>query len=68
MCAYLGPLALLAEQVSVAVGLQPVLLEAVSPHQLPVAQVVDLPPLLLGPDTRQELLLALEGPPHTHTQ
>ena len=58
---YLGPLALLGEQASVVVGLLPVLLEAMGPHELPVAQVVDLPPLLLARDAGQVLLLGLRG-------
>lgn len=57
LCIYLGPAALLAQQVSVVVRLLPLLLVGVSPHQLPVTQVVDLFPLLLAADT-----LLISGP------
>lgn len=56
---YLGPLVLLAEQVGVSIGLKPVLFKGVDPHQLPVAQVVNLTPLFLRCNTCQELLLGL---------
>lgn len=58
----LGPAALLAQQVGVAIRLLPLLLVRVSPHQLPVAQVVDLLPLLLAADT---LLVPSPGLKHT---
>ena len=45
---YLGPRVLLAEQVGVEVGHLPVALVCKAPHQLPVAHVVELLPLLLG--------------------
>ena len=45
---YLGPRVLLAEQVGVEVGHLPVPLVCKAPHQLPVAHVVELLPLLLG--------------------
>lgn len=51
MCVHLGPAALFAQQVGVVVRLLPLLLVGVSPHQLPVTQVVDLFPLLLAADT-----------------
>lgn len=57
---YLGPLAFLGEQVSIMVGFPPVLFEGMGPHELPVAQVVDLPPLLLGRDAGQVLLPGLQ--------
>lgn len=57
---YLRPLAFLAEQVSVSISLPPVQFEGVGPHQLPVAEVVNLSPLLLSSDTCQELLLGLQ--------
>lgn len=62
MGVHLGPAALLAQQVGVVVRLLPLLLVRVSPHQLPVAHVVDLLPLLLAADT----LLVL-GPGLKHT-
>lgn len=62
MCVYLGPAALLAQQVSVMVRPLPLLLVGVIPHQLPVTQVVDLLPLLLAADT---LLVPLSGLKHT---
>lgn len=46
--AHLGPGVLLAEQVSVEVGHLPVPLVCEAPHQLPVAHVVELLPLLLS--------------------
>lgn len=51
VCVYLGPAALLAQQVSVEVCLLPLLLVRVGPHQLPVTQMVDLLPFLLAADT-----------------
>lgn len=60
---YLGPAALLAQQVGVAVGLLPLLLEGVGPHELPEAQVVDLLPLLLAADA---LLVASPSLHNTH--
>ena len=45
---YLGPAALLAQQVCVEVRHLPVSLVGVAPHQLPVAHVVELLPRLLG--------------------
>lgn len=59
---YLGPAAFLAQQVSVAVRLLPLLLVGVSPHQLPVTKVMDLLPLLLAADT---LLVPRPGLRHT---
>lgn len=44
----LGPGVLLAEQVSVEVGHLPVPLVREAPHQLPVAHVMELLPLLLS--------------------
>lgn len=46
--AHLGPGVLLAEQVSIEVGHLPVLLVCEAPHQLPVAHVMKLLPLLLS--------------------
>lgn len=46
--AHLGPGVLLAEQVSVEVGHLPVPLVREAPHQLPVAHVMELLPLLLS--------------------
>ncbi|KAG9343937.1 hypothetical protein JZ751_013325 [Albula glossodonta] len=46
---YLGPAALLAEQVGVEVGHLPNTLVSKTPHQLPVAHVVELLPGLLSP-------------------
>ena len=57
----LGPSALLAQQVCVAVRLLPLLLVGVSPHQLPVTQVADLLPLLLAANT-----LLVPGPGLKH--
>lgn len=62
-CAYLGPATLLAQQVSILVRLFPLLLVRVSPHELPVTQVVNLLPLLLAAHT----LLVL-GPSLKETQ
>lgn len=45
---YLGPAALLAQQVCVEVGHFPRSLIGETPHQLPVAHVVELLPCLLG--------------------
>ena len=59
---YLGPAALLAQQVSVVVRLLPLLLVRVGPHQLPVTKMVDLLPLLLAADT-----LLVSGPGLKHT-
>ena len=58
--AYLGPLAFLGEQVSVMVGFFPFLFKGMGPHELPVAQVVYLAPLLLGRDAGQVLLPGLK--------
>lgn len=56
MCVcYFRPAALSAQQVSVSVRVRPLLLERVTPHQLPVAQMMDLTPLLLGRDTLLKL-------------
>lgn len=57
MPAYLGPGVLLAEQVGIEVGRLPLALVGGAPHQLPVAHVVELPPVLLG-------LAALLEAPH----
>lgn len=62
---HLGPAALLAQQVSVAVRLLPLLLVRVSPHQFPVTQVVDLLPLLLAADTFLVLHPRLQTQIHT---
>lgn len=53
---HLGPGVLLAEQVGVEVGHLPLALVGEAPHQLPVAHVVELLPVLLG-------LTALLEPP-----
>lgn len=45
--AYLGPGVLLAEQVCVEVGHLPVPLVGEAPHELPIAHVMELPPVLL---------------------
>ena len=57
---YLGPFAFLGEQVSVMVGFFPFLFKGMGPHELPVAQMVYLAPLLLGHDTGQVLLPSLK--------
>lgn len=62
---YLGPAALLAQQVSVAVRLLPLLLVRVSPHQFPVTHVVDLLPLLLAADAFLVLHPGLQAQIHT---
>lgn len=54
--AHLGPAVLLAEQVSIEVGHLPLALVGEAPHQLPVAHVMELLPVLLG-------LTALLEPP-----
>lgn len=56
MSAHLGPGVLLAQQVGVEVGHFPLALVGKAPHQLPVAHVVELLPVLLG-------LAALFKPP-----
>lgn len=48
MSAHLGPGVLLAEQVGIEVGHLPLALVGEAPHQLPVAHVVELLPVLLG--------------------
>lgn len=45
---HLGPGVLLGEQVSVEVGHLPLAFVGEAPHQLPVAHVVELLPVLLG--------------------
>lgn len=51
---YLGPAALGTQQVGVVVGLSPLLLERVGPHQLPVTEMMDLLPLALTPNALLE--------------
>ncbi|PWA30621.1 hypothetical protein CCH79_00009165 [Gambusia affinis] len=49
------------EAVGVSIRLGPVLLEGVRPHQLPVAEVVDLTPFLLCRYAGQKLVLSLQS-------
>lgn len=61
---HLGPCILFAEQISVEVGHLPMSLVCETPHQLPVAHVMELLPLLLS---FTALLKALYSLVHTNT-
>lgn len=68
--AHLGPGVLLAEQVGIEVGHLPLALVGEAPHQLPVAHVVELLPVLLGLTALLEPLDGLRAPagqPHGPT-
>lgn len=60
--AHLGPAVLLAEQVGVEVGHLPLALVGEAPHQLPVAHVVELLPVLLGLTALLETPDGLQAP------
>lgn len=62
MSAHLGPGVLLAEQVGIEVGHLPLALVGEAPHQLPVAHVVELLPVLLGLTALLEPLDGLQAP------
>ena len=64
--AHLGPGVLLAEQVSVEVGHLPMPLVGEAPHELPVAHVVELLPLLLSITALLKTLDSLEKHTQTH--